>query len=307
METPVKYLVLDGKVVPFAEAKLHISTPAIKYGATAFEGIRAYWNEGKGQLYVFRAREHFERLLQSGRLMGMQGVNYSADDMLRICLDLLRINELRQDVHIRPSLFVAGDGGQQSRGPICFGIVVVPMHRWSDKPYKVCVSSWRRIDDNVISPRIKCAANYENGRMAVIQAEEDGYDGALMLDAHGNVTEEPRACLFLVRKGVPITPRVTDDVLESVTRDTLIQLLREQHGLTVQERAVDRTELYVADEIFLCGTGMEVTTVIKVDRFKVGDGQTSGPVTSAIRNTYMALTRGETDLHPEWRTAVYER
>jgi branched-chain amino acid aminotransferase len=305
METPVRYLVLDGKIVPFAEAKLHISTPAVKYGATAFEGIRAYWNEDKQQLYVFRAREHFARLLQSGRLMGMQGVNYTADDMLRICIELLRINELRQDVHIRPSLFVVGDGGSQARGPVSFGIVVVPMKRWADKPYKVCVSSWRRIEDNIMSPRIKCAANYENGRLALIQAEEDGYDGVLMLDANGNVTEEPRACVFLVRNGVPITPRLTDDVLESVTRETLIQLFREQHGLIVQERAVDRTELYVADEVFLCGTGLEVTTVVKVDRFAVGDGKNSGPVTTAIRNTYMAITRGESDLHPEWRTAVY--
>jgi branched-chain amino acid aminotransferase len=304
METPVKYLVLDGKIVPFAEARVHISTPAFKYGATAFEGIRAYWNDAHQQLYIFRCREHLARLLQSGRLMGMQGVDYQVDDMVRILLELLRANELHQDVHIRPSLFVVGDGGCQARGPVSFGIVVVPMKRWSDRPFRVAISSWRRIDDNTISPRIKCAANYENGRMALIQAEEDGYDGVLMLDGQGHVTEEPRACLFLMRAGVPITPKITSDILESVTRETLMQLFREQMSLTTQERDVDRTELYVADEIFLCGTGLEVTTVVKVDRFTVGSG-VAGPVTSALRDIYMATTRGENNLHPEWRMPVY--
>jgi len=305
MASPVKYLVLDGKIVPFDEAKVHISTPAVKYGATAFEGIRGYWSEAQQQLYVFRCKEHMQRLLQSGRLMGMQGVDYSADDMIRILVELLRANDIRQDVHIRPSLFVVGDGGCQARGPVSFGIVVAPMKRWSDKPYRLAISSWRRIDDNTLSPRIKCAANYENGRMALIQAEEDGYDGVLMLDAQGHVTEEPRACFFMVRAGVPITPRITDDILESVTRDTLIQLLREEMGIQAQERAIDRTELYVADEVFLCGSGLEVTTVAKIDRFQVGAGQ-SGPLTSAVRALYMATTRGENGLHPEWRLAVYQ-
>jgi branched-chain amino acid aminotransferase len=304
MSSPVKYLVLDGKIVPFDDAKVHISTPAVKYGATAFEGIRGYWNEGKKQLYIFRCAEHMQRLLQSAYLMGMQGIDTTVSQMNALLVELLRMNEIRQDVHIRPSFFVVGDGGAQSRGPVSFGIVVVPMKRWSDKPYKLAISSWRRIEDNVMSPRIKCAANYENGRMAIIQAEEDGYDGVLMLDAQGNVTEEPRACFFMVRRGAPITPRITDDILESVTRDTLIQLLKQEMKLETQERAIDRTELYVADEAFLCGTGLEVTTVAKVDRFQIGNGQ-SGPVTSALRTLYMATTRGENSVHPEWRLPVY--
>jgi len=304
MEARVKYLVLNGKIVPSDEAKVHISTPAVKYGATAFEGIRAYWNDADQQLYIFRCREHMARLLQSGRLMGMQGVSYLVDDLTRILVELLRANEIRQDVHIRPSLFVVGDGPSQARGPVSFGIVVVPMKRWADRPFKVAISSWRRIEDNAMSPRIKCAANYENGRMALIQAEEDGYDGVLMLDAAGHVTEEPRGCVFLVRAGIPITPRITDDILESVTREMLIQLFREEHDLQVQEREVDRTELYVADEVFLCGTGLEVTTVVKVDRFTVGAGG-AGPVTSAIRQTLLATARGENSLHPEWRLPVY--
>jgi branched-chain amino acid aminotransferase len=153
-------------------------------------------------------------------------------------------------------------------------------------------------------PRVKCAANYENGRLALIQAIEDGYDGALMLDAQGQVTEEPRACFFIVRDGRPVTPQITSDILESVTRDTLITLFRDVHSLDVQERDVDRTEVYIAEESFLCGSGFEVMPVTQIDRFTIGDG-TPGPVTTAIRETYMATVRGENELHPEWRTPVY--
>ena len=310
MESPFKYLVIDGEIVPYEDAKLHIHTPAVRYGATAFEGIRAYWNEGHGELYVFRCREHLERLLQSAELMGMQDVGYSADEIQVAVLELLRANEVRQEVHIRPSLFVAGNGPIPARGPVSLGILMAPaglvIHgvQAVERPFRLAVSSWRRIDDNTLSPRIKCAANYQNARMALIQAEEDGYDGALMLDSNGHVTEEPRAGFFMVRNGVPVTPAVSNDILESVTRDTVMQLLHEQHGLDVLERPVDRTEVYVADEVFLCGTGLGITPVGEVDRFTIGDGA-PGPVTTAVSASYADVVNGATDLHPEWRTPVY--
>ena len=310
MESPFKYLVIDGQIVPYADAKIHIHTPAVRYGATAFEGIRAYWNEAQDQLYVFRCREHLERLLQSAELMGMQDVDYSVDDIQATLIDLLRANEVRQEVHIRPSLFVAGNGPIPARSPISLGLLMAPAglvihgELAVERPFRVAVSSWRRIDDNTLSPRIKCAANYQNARMALIQAEEDGYDGALMLDSNGHVTEEPRACFFMVRNGVPITPAVSNDILESVTRETVIQLLRDQHGLHVSERPVDRTEVYVADEVFLCGTGLGITPVGEVDRFTIGEGA-PGPMTAAVSTSYADLVNGATDLHPEWRTPVY--
>jgi branched-chain amino acid aminotransferase len=183
-------------------------------------------------------------------------------------------------------------------------MVVLRMERWADKSYRLAISSWHRIEDNSIPPRIKCAANYQNGRLALIQAIEDGYDGVLMLDSQGHVTEEPRACFFMVRNGVPITTPITSDILESITRDSLIQLFQEQHGLTVQQRLVDRTELYVAEEVFLCGTAMEVTPVKSVDYFTVGDG-TMGPITHMIRDTYMAVSRGNLGAFREWRTPIY--
>lgn len=303
-DTKINYLVLDGKLVPFEQAKIHILSASVKYGATAFEGIRAYWSDEQEQLYLFRCREHLERLLQSAWLMGMEGIDYTIDDMIHILVDLLKANDIHQDVHIRPSFFVVSRGQVPTRGPVSLGMAPVLMNRWSKKGFKLAISSWSRLEDNILSPRIKCAANYQNGRMALIQAEEDGYDGVLMLDNRGHVTEEPRGCFFMVRDGVPITPPVTSDILESITRETLIQLFQEEHRLVVQAREVDRTELYVANEVFLCGTGFEVTPVHQIDRFEIGRGLV-GPITMAIRETYMATVRGKNNLHPEWRIPIY--
>jgi len=299
-----EYLVLDGKILPYQEAKLHILTPAVKYGATAFEGLRAYWNEDLQQLFVFRSSDHMSRLMQSGRLMGMESVDYTVEELNDLLCDLLIANKIREDVHIRPSLFVVGEGQVPARGPVSLGMAVIPMERWADKTYRLCISSWRRIDDNSLSPRIKCAANYQNGRMALIQAKEDGYDGCLMLDHRGHVTEEPRGCFFMVRKGVPVTSPLTDDILESITRETLIELFNEFHGIQTEVREIDRTELYVAEEVFLCGTGMEVTPVGQIDRFLVGNGQI-GPLTTTIRQSYIGIARGVDGRHSEWRMPVY--
>ena len=312
MAGQLEYLVMDGKVVRHDLAVLHISTPAVRYGATAFEGIRAYWNDDDGELYLFRAREHASRLLQSARLMGMDPIEYGVDDIIGLMIDLLQANDVRQGVHLRPSMFVGGDGSIQARGPVSFGIVAVPAGAvvdtggWETRPFRLAVSSWRRIEDNTTPPRIKCAANYQNARLALLQAETDGYDGALMLDARGHVTEEARACLFVVRDGTVITPPVTSDILESITRDTVITLLGEAHGVEAVERDIDRTELYVADEVFLSGTALGVTPVGSVDRFDVGDGA-PGPITAAVNGTYVNAASGRDRSRSGWLTPVYGR
>ena len=312
MAEQLEYLVMDGKVVRHDQAVLHISTPAVRYGATAFEGIRAYWNDEDGELYLFRAREHASRLLQSARLMGMGPIEYGVDDIIGLMIDLLQANDVRQGVHLRPSMFVGGDGSIQARGPVSFGIVAVPAGAvvdtggWDSRPFRLAVSSWRRIEDNTTPPRIKCAANYQNARLALLQAETDGYDGALMLDGRGHVTEEARACLFVVRDGAVITPPVTSDILESITRDTVITLLGEDHGVEVVERDIDRTELYVADEVFLSGTALGVTPVGSVDRFDVDDGA-PGPITSAVNGTYVDAASGRDKSRSGWLTPVFGR
>ncbi len=313
MSSRFKYLVMNGEVVPYEDAVIHIMTPAVRYGATAFEGIRAYWNDDRRQLYLFRCEEHLSRLLQSARLMGMQPVGQTVDEMMSLIIELLRANGVRQDVHIRPSLFVAGEGSIQAPGPVSFGVVlvrggaIIDTGGWAAKPFRLSISSWRHIDDNSVPPRIKSAANYQNARLALLQAEADGYDGVLMLDSGGHVTEEARGCVFMVRDGKTATPPVTSDILESITRETLIQLLRESHDVIVEEREIDRTELYVADEVFLCGTGLEVTSVGAVDRFDVGDGGPGpGPLTAAVRETYVAMATGKSGLHSEWLEQVYD-
>jgi len=310
VSTPFRYLVLDGETVPYEEAKLHIQTPAVRYGATAFEGIIGHWNAEEQQLYLFRCLDHLARLLQSARLMGMSDPGYTVDELATVVLELLQANDVRQDVHIRPSLFVSGGGSIQARGPVSLGVGLAPAGavigsgRWAEKPFRLAVSSWRRVGDAAMPPRIKASANYQNARLALLQAEEDGYDGAVLLDDRGHVTEEARACVFIVRRGTAVTPPVTSDILESITRETAIQLLREVHGREVCEREVDRTELYVADEVFLTGTAMGVTPVGVVDRFDIGD-TTPGPVTWALGETYSALADGRSDLYPEWRMPVY--
>jgi len=301
-----KYLIFDGEIVLNEDARLHISTPAVRYGATAFEGIRAYWNNDVDQLFMFRARDHMERLLQSAWLMGMEGITYSADELISMVMKLLRLNNVRQDVHIRPSLFVAGEGPISARGPVCFGVVLTSgnpaqsSRGGSNCSMRLAVSSWRRIDDNTVSPKIKAAANYQNGRMALIQAEEDGYDGAVMLNAAGKVSEEPRACIFVIRGDKVITPSITSDILESITRDSVIQLLKEAHSIEVIEREVDRTELYLADELFLAGTALEITAVNSVDHFGIG-GRSCESITSAIGRTYASAVSSNDGLHSEWR------
>ena len=303
---------MDGKVVRHDQAVLHISTPAVRYGATAFEGVRAYWNDEDDELYVFRAREHVSRLLQSARLMGMDPIEYGVDDVIGLMIDLLQANDVRQGVHLRPCMFVAGEGSIQARGPVSLGIIAVPAGAvvdtggWDTRPFRLAVSSWRKIEDNMTPPRIKCAANYQNARLALLQAETDGYDGALMLDARGHVTEEARACVFAVRNGTVLTPPVTSDILESITRDTVIGLLREVHGIEVVERDIDRTELYVADEVFLSGTALGVTPVGSVDRFDVGEGA-PGPITAAVNRTYVDAASGLDKSRSEWLTPVYGR
>ena len=304
-------LLMGGKIVPYDEARIHIMSPAVRYGATAFEGIRAYWNADRGQLYLLRCDEHMARLLQSARLMGMEAPGYTVPELTALMKELLRANDVREDVHIRPSLFVDGTGSLQASGPITLGSVVVPggaiidTGSWAEKAFKLAISSWQRISDNSMPPRIKAAGNYQNARLALLQAEHDGYDGVLMLDSMGHVTEEARGCVFMVRNGVTITPPITNDILESITRETIIQLLGEAHGITVQEREVDRTEFYIADEVFLCGTGLGVTPVGKVDRFTIGNGK-AGPVTLAVGQTYLDIVTGRSSSHGEWLDPVYD-
>ena len=301
-EGKAKYIFMNGKIVPFSEAKIHVMSPGFRYGSNVFEGIRGYWNEDKKQLYLFKVREHLRRLQNSMKLMRFEGT-YAIEDLEKWILDVVRENEIKEDMHIRPQVFLEGEGGGVgSREPIGIAIIAIPMGRFmKEDGVTTMVSSWRRIEDDVMPPRIKCAANYQNSRLALMEAMRNGYDATIILNRHGKVTEEARACIFVCRDGVPITPPVTYGILESITRKTLIQLFADELGLNVLEREIDRTELYIADEGFFCGSGAETTPIISIDGYPLP----VGPITLSIKKVYFDIAKGRTDKHSEWRTPVY--
>jgi len=300
-----QYVWFNGRIVPYDQARIHVQSAAMKFGAAVYEGLRGYWNADARELYVFRQDAHIQRLGQSLKLMRMD-VPFTPAQMRDAVLEVLQANNFREDVHIRQSAFLEGDSAMTSAGPVGMAVAAYPMGRIknSEAGLHYTISSWLRIPDSAMPPRLKCIANYHNGRLAALQARTDGYDGTFLLNSRGKVSETPGATMFLVRGGRPITPGVTSDILESITRDTLIRLFAEIHGLAVEERDVDRTEVYVAEEVFVCGSAYEVTPVVSVDRYTVGDGRV-GPLTKAIQATYLDAARGQVPARRDWLTPVY--
>ena len=300
-----QWIYLNGEMVPERDAKLHILSCSVKYGATVFEGICAYQNPSDGQLNVFRLKEHLDRLQFSMRMMRFEKT-WSNDEMTRIVLDLLRKNEHRADGHIRLSAYSMGEGYLDSTADVALGCLVVNRHSKTldDKMVRAQVSSWRRLDDTNMPPRMKCAANYHNGRLAALQAKADGYDEPLFLTASGKVAEGAGACLIAIRDGRVVTPRITDGILESVTRASMIGLMANELGLPIEEREIDRSELYACSELFLTGSGYEVTPVVGVDGLKIGGGAV-GPITRQAWQVYEKAVRGQLAGRKEWLTPVW--
>jgi branched-chain amino acid aminotransferase len=281
-----------------------VQSNAVKFGTSVFEGLRAYWSAARGELYVFRLPEHVDRLLDSLKLMRMEHA-LTRDELANSILEVLRKNEYREDVHIRQTAYLDADGDMGLTGPVGLAVDALPRKMGSERGITAGISSWLRIPDGAMPPRIKCSANYQNGRLAQLEAKVNGYDTALLLNARGKLAEGPGACCFVVRRGVPMTPPVTADILESVTRATLLELCAKELGLTPEVRDIDRTELYVADEAFLCGSGWEIAPIVSVDRLPLGDGTKPGPVTRAIQACYFSVVRGERPAYRDWLTPVY--
>lgn len=303
------YLYIRGQIVPYEEAQVHILTTAFKYSASIFEGIRAYWSDRQDDLLVFRLREHLMRLSMSSKIARIQ-IPITADEIQAAMLRLVRKNDLREDLHIRVLVYVAEDNGLMgSTEPVEVAIAAIPMGRFPEaKPGKdaldVGISHWQRLHDNAMSPRVKSTANYMNSRLALMQARDAGYDDAVLLDSQGKVTEGPGYNVFVVRDGRLVTPPRTQGILEGITRDTLCQLYREAEGRSVEERVIDKSELYIVEEAFFCGSGKEVTPIRSFDGIAL-DVEAPGPVTAAMRDRYFAVARGESDTHGGWVTAVY--
>jgi len=305
MKIKPQYVVFNGEVIEYEKAQIHVMTPCVRYGALVFEGLKAYWNDDYNQLYLFRAFDHSKRLIESAKILRFDH-NNSIEYLNATNIKLLKALGFREDLHLRQMLYVDGDGPLDSKGPTALVTVALPRgaSEKTETGLHLAVSSWVRIDDRSMPPRIKAAANYQNGRLAKLQAKADGYDNALLLNMNGKVSEGPGACFFMVKNGRLITPLTTSGILESITRDTLIQIARNDLGYVVEEREIDRTELYLADEAFLCGSGAEITPVISIDRHILGNGNI-GSITFELKNHYLNITCGKVSEYSNWLTPVY--
>jgi branched-chain amino acid aminotransferase len=300
--SPSDFVLMNGEVVPLAQGSVSLMSPAFRYGATVFEGIKAYWSDERQDLLLFRLEAHLARMAQSMRIMRF-AAGPGADAMRDGIRRLIQHNAPRQTCHVRLYAFIDGDEGMLATGPVSWAVTLVPTPRLArvERGISCGISSWQRIGDNVMPPRAKVAANYNNGRLAGIQGQLDGYDNVLLLTQQGHLSESPGSCFFMVRNGVAITPAVTDSILESITRDTVLTLLRENLALVPVERAIDRTEAYCADEAFLCGSAQEVTPVTSIDRHLLGSG-TVGPITRDVQSAYFDAVMGRNAAHPDWVT-----
>jgi branched-chain amino acid aminotransferase len=302
-----KYLWWNGRQMPWEDATIHVTDIGWSTVGAVFEGIRAYWNPDDEEAYVFRLPEHMTRLEQSMKLVRLEQ-EYSTEHLTEAILELLRANECREDTYIRPLAYRAGGAGGGfssfgSKAGILIDTSPRPTHLKTGKKQDACVSSWTRISDNVMPPRVKNVSNYRNGQLATMEANVNGYDVPLLLNDQRKIAEGPGACVMMVRDGKLITPGVTDSILESITRDALLRIAREDIGLVVEERPIDRTEMYIADEAFMCGTAAEITPVVSVDRYQLGDGEV-GPVTRELEDIFLGVLRGTDSRHPDWRTPV---
>ncbi len=301
-----KHAFFEGKIVPLADAKINIATHGFLYGTAVFAGMRAYWNEEKKGLFVFRPYDHFRRLLHSTRMMAMQ-TSYDEESLIQLTLDVLRMDNWRQDVYMRPTFYKSDMGIgvrlHDLKDEFCLFTMAFEKYLNNDTNAHVTVSSWRRIDDNMIPARGKVAGAYANSALIKTDANRAGCDEALVLDQNGHVSEGSAMNIFMVRDGVMITPPVTDNILEGITRRTVIELARNELGLQVAERSIDRTEVFVCEEFFMTGTAAEITAVTKIDSRPVGVG-VMGPITTKIRGMYDDVIRARNPKYEHWNVEV---
>jgi branched-chain amino acid aminotransferase len=297
----------EGRIVPMGEAKVSIATHALNYGTACFEGIRCYWNAQQEQLYVLKMREHYERMANSWNALRMHPKE-TVDDLCRITVELLRVHGFREDVYVRPLTYKSSRSVKPMLSKLedSTAIYAFAMGNYVDisAGLKVCTSSWRRANSNATPVRAKVTGGYINSALATDDALASGFDEAIMLTQDGMVSEGSSCNLFMLRRGKLATPAVSEDILEGITRNALIDMIENEFGMKVEERRIDRTELYAADEVFLCGTGVQVSPVASIDHRPVGTGK-PGPFSMRLQARYLAACRGEDENHRDWVTPVY--
>jgi len=301
------YAFFNGDIVPIEEAKISVMTHALNYGTGAFGGIRAYWNDDVQELYVFRPLDHFKRLLNSGKLLLMD-LPYTPESLLNILLELLQKEGYQQDTYIRPLIYKSSEGiGVRLHELDCaLTIFAVPFGSYieDEEGARVTFSSWRRVDDNSIPARGKITGAYANSALIKTDAALSGFDEALVLNQDGHISEGSAENFFLIRDGVAVTPPIHANILEGITRRTVMQLLTDELGIPVEVRDIDRTEVFVADEAFFCGTGVQVVAIAEVDHRRIGTGKI-GPIVRQLRDLYFNVVRGKVSRYCHWNVPVY--
>lgn len=307
MKNAERIIWLNGQLVNVENAKINVLTPTAQFGANVFEGIRCYWNDEEQQLYAFRLKEHYDRLKQSIRLFRIED-KYTTDEYLEFLKEVVKANAYKEDIAVRQTVFVDGFGSWFSKEPVGMFIAPIAKSRKSVPlldAEKTCVSSWERISEKMMSPRVKVGANYINSRLAKLEASDNGYDSAIFLNHLGYVAEGTGSCFFMVKGGKLITPSLESSILESITRDTIIQLAREEMGIEVIERNIERSELYVCEEAFFCGSAVEIAPIKSFDSYILGDGN-PGKVTKELHKIYIDVVTGKKEKYRKWLTEIYD-
>ncbi len=301
------YAYFKGKIVPYGDAKVGVMTHALNYGTGIFGGVRGYWNADESQLLVFRPHDHMRRFLRSSKLLLME-LGLNEEQLVNIILDLLRAEDKREDMYVRPLAFKGDEiiGVRLNDLHDELTMFAVPFGRYVDKEEgaHVTISSWLRVDDNSIPARGKITGSYVNSAFIKTDALRAGFDEAIALNSDGHVAEGSAENIFMLRDGVLITPPVTDNVLEGITRRTIMTLVRDELGMEVVERSIDRSELYICDELFFCGTGVQIAAITKIDHRPIGTGQ-MGPVAGDLRDLYFDVVRGKVAKYRHWNAPVF--
>lgn len=298
-----------GKFMPLSEAKIGIMTHALHYGTAVFEGIRGNWNEEEEQIYIFRLREHYERLVESCKLIRIK-LPYTVEEMMDITCELVERSGFREDVYIRPFAYkcseVIGPKLHGLEDDFFISVTTFPPYLDVEKGVRAMVSTWRRMDDSIAPPRGKITGIYINSCFAKTEAVEKGFDEAILLTLDGHVSEGSGQNIFIVYKGKLLTPPPWDNILIGITRDTVLKLARNELGIETEERSIDRSELYLAEEAFFTGTASHITPILEIDNFKVGTGQI-GPITRQLMKLYFEIIRGKNPKYKMWCTPALRR
>lgn len=304
---PTPYAYFQGAIVPLSEAKIGVMTHAFNYGTAVFEGIRGNWNEETQTTYLFRTREHFERLAQSAKILGLQ-LHQSVDELCKLAVEVTEQSAFTEDIYLRPMVYLSTEqlGVRMHNLESDTLIFLTPFPAYLPEVARCHTSTWRRVDDTGIPPRAKVTGIYVNSALAKTEANLNGFDEAIMLNNDGHVSEGSGENIFMIREGKLITPTPSDNVLEGITAKSVMELAVSELGIETVQRQIDRTELYIADEIFMTGTAAHLTPVVEVDRRKVGDG-TAGPITQKLSSLFFDCIRGKNEKYKQWCTPARAR